>query len=235
MRGFLQKLQRSPIEVSFSEAEENCERDSEGTFLNSLRLIERIAFGRKSVLREADIADVAQEVALRLWKWRGKFSDKSDRMTREDWDSFTARTAHNEINRYCSKRIRKNEVQLEEVPLIQAPAIEGDADAEMLSLVTNVWQGICGLSVYQRRALLLHSPDLLIYFMQFSVTEHTIVQALGMTEEEWGNVVLRLPLTDVEIATMTNTNGLHLDLKLAAQAIKKARFDARKKLKRLEK
>ncbi|MBX3295472.1 MAG: hypothetical protein KF762_07155 [Acidobacteria bacterium] len=234
MRGsFLQKLQPSPGDAPVAEAEENCANASEGLIRDSINLIKRVAFGRRAVVHKDDIPDIAQEAALRLWKWREKFGDKSEEMTREDWDSFTARTAHNEINRYSSKRIKKNEVALDTAQTVLTRSTEGDADIEVVSLVRDVWQGICSLSLHQRRALLLHSIDLLVYFMQCGIKEHAIRESIDITKEEWERIVLRLPLSDREIAQMANSNGKASDSKLAAQAVKKARFDARKKLKRL--
>lgn len=230
---FLQKLQPSPGDAPLTEAEDNRANAIEGLIRDTISLIKRVAFGRKAVVHEDDIPDIAQEAALRLWKWREKFGDKSEEMTREDWDSFTARTALNEINRYCSKRIKKNEVALDAAPPVPTRSTEGDADTEVISLVRNVWQGICGLSLHQRRALLLHSIDLLVYFMQFGIEERTIRESIDITKEEWERIVLRLPLSDKEIAQMANSNGNAGNTKLAAQAVKKARFDARKKLKRL--
>jgi DNA-directed RNA polymerase specialized sigma24 family protein len=75
--------------------------DREGFFAGSLKLIRKVIAGRRSVVAD-DAPDISQEAALRLWKWLTKFEDKSSRMAEADWKSFTARTAHNEVNRNLS-------------------------------------------------------------------------------------------------------------------------------------
>ncbi|MGH9947585.1 MAG: RNA polymerase sigma factor [Pyrinomonadaceae bacterium] len=214
-----------------TEARRSCHEHS---VVDSLLLIKKVAYGRTAALREGDVADVVQETALRLWKWLGKYGDRGNEMTGPDWESFTARTAHNEINRYWSNRIKGSEVSLDEVHSIPGGSLEGDANAEMISLVKNVWQEICILSLRQRRSLLLHSPELVLYFFQYGIEERAIANVLGMDDEEWRRVLTRLPLTDIEIAEITRDSEDDREIQLVAHSVKKARFDARKRLKRLK-
>ena len=124
---------------------------------------------------------------------------------------------------------------LDEASLISARTVEGSSDAEMVSLVTNVWQETCRLSLYQRQALLLNSPDLMIYFIQYGISEAAIVESLEVSNEQWRDILEKLPLSDVEIAAIARSHKNDRDPGAATRAIRKARFDARKKLGRLRK
>ena len=208
-------------------------RRDEVSFVSALALIWRVIYGRRYALPEADAPDVAQEAALRLWKWSEKFQQRSDEMTAAEWSSFTAKTAHNEVNRYSASSKRAAEVPIDEAGLIQDRAPAGNADSEMFSLVREVWQEICRLSLYQRRALLLSSIELLIYFLQFGISESAVVASLEITEEEWPEIAGRMPLSDNEIAAIARPHRNALDQEASCRAIKKARFDARTRLKEL--
>lgn len=208
----------------------------ENLFVGIGVLVRRVAYGRIPILQAADIPDIVQDVSLRLWKWCMKYGEKSERMTDTDWNSFTARTAHNEINRYYSNRKGlRDDVSLDEAASVPTSAPEGNTDVEMISLVNKVWQEICSLSVYQRRSLLLHSSDLIIHFMLSGIEEETIARTLEFDGEEWQQIIERLPLTDAEIAEIFLKSYVSGNRQPNAGAVKKARFDARKKLKGLEK
>lgn len=211
------------------------ERTGENLFVAIVLLARRVARGRIPMLQATDIPDIVQDVSLRLWKWSTKYGEESEAMTETDWKSFTARTAHNEINRYYSNRMRsKNEVPLDEAASIASKAPEGNAEVEVVSLVNKVWQEICSVSVYQRRSLLLHSPDLIVYFLLCGIEEAAIARTLKFNDEEWQQIVDRLPFTDAEIAEISHD---HRSGKRQPNAgtVRKARFDARKKLKGLGK
>lgn len=179
--------------------------------------------------------DIAQEAVLRLWKWREKYQEKAIELKMSEWDSFSATTAHNEIKRYFSNRLRGNEVPLDEAVWTGNETPEGNADSEMFSLTRKVWQEICRLTLYQRRALLLGAPELVVYLIQFGVDEQGIVASLEISNEIWSDISERLPLSDREIAAIARTSRMISDPEAAALAIGKARFDARKKLGRLKK
>ncbi|MFN0140732.1 MAG: RNA polymerase sigma factor [Pyrinomonadaceae bacterium] len=207
--------------------------DREGFFAESLKLIRKVIAGRRSVLTD-DVPDISQETALRLWKWLKKYPEKSNGMSAEEWKSFTARSAYNEISRRRTKLIKQNEVPLEDVPSIQDLTRDFETDVEMTILVCEVWQGICKLSLYQRRALLFHSADLLIYLMQFRIDEKHIAEALSLEVEEWRILSLQMPLTDIEIAKLISGSSKITNTDSAVRNIKKARHDARKKLGKLK-
>jgi DNA-directed RNA polymerase specialized sigma24 family protein len=210
-------------------------RRGECSLVSAIDLIWRVVCGRRYAVPEADIPDIAQEAILRLWKWRERFQERANGMTMAEWDSFTAKTAHNEINRYFSNRLRGNEIPLDDAALLSNRTPEGDADCEMFSLIRKVWQEICGLTLYQRRALLLGAPELVVYLIQFGVNEQAIVASLEISTEDWPDILKRLPLSDREIAAIARSSRMISDPEAAALAIGKARFDARTKLGRLRK
>lgn len=229
-----QKNQRS---TSIRKSNKSKDNSSSGEILltSAFALVWRVILGRRAAVLEADISDVAQEAILRLWKWRERHPAKANGMTMAEWDSYTAKTAHNEINRFFLNQKGTNEVPIDEASLISANTAEGSSEAEMVSLVGNVWQETCKLSLYQRRALLLNSPDLMLYFLQFGVSEAAILESLEVSNEQWRDILERLPLSDVEIAAIARSHKTGRDPEAAARAIRKARFDARKKLGRLRK
>lgn len=142
-------------------------------------------------------------------------------MSGEDWNSFTARTAYNEVNRQLSRDGRQLRLSLDEVSETEEPSVEGQTDAEVFSLIEQVWQATCKLSLRQRRSLLLHSQELIIYLLQIGITEKQLATALDFSEKDWNDVCDRLPMTDAEIAERTEGT---------AGSIKKARYEARVKL-----
>jgi len=128
-----------------------------------------------------------------------------------------------------------NEVPLELVHEFEAKAQDAESDLEMKELVRKVWQGICNLSLYQRRALLLHSAETLIYLMQFGISESRIASELSFDFETWKVLSTQMPLTDMEIAKLVNGNGNPSEIETSVRNIKKARYDARKRLEKLNK
>lgn len=225
----LSKLQTSPGDPP---SESDSALDREGFFAESLKLIRKVIAGRRSVMAD-DVPDISQEAALRLWRWRSKFEDKSSQMAEGDWKSFVARTAHNEVNRNLSNRNKKNETSLDET---EALGDEVNASsAETFVLVKTVWQGICRLSLYQRQSLIFSSVDLVLYLFQFGIEEDDLLAELELTKESWERISTRMPLTDIEIAEIANPNSANGQRVATAGAVKKARFDARKRLKELMK
>ena len=194
---------------------------SEYSILAALPIVHRIVARRRSRLDPDDKSDLVQEVTLRIWRWRTKYQDKSEKMSGEDWNSFTARTAYNEVNRELSRDGRQLRLSLDEVSEIEEPSVEGQTDAEVFSLIEQVWQATCKLSLRQRRSLLLHSQELIIYFLQIGITGKQLAETLDFSEKDWNDVCDRLPMTDAEIAERTEGT---------AGSIKKARYEARVKL-----
>lgn len=210
-------------------------RRDDRSLISAFNLIWRVVSGRRYAVPDAEIPDIAQEAVVRLWKWREKYKEKANEMTDVEWDSFTAKTTHNEINRHLSRHQRVNEVSLGETELLHTRTPEGYADSEMGSLIRNVWQEICRLTPYQRRALLLGSPELFVYLVQFGIVETEIVASMEIEKDEWAGISARLPLSDLEIAAIARSSKAARDPVAAARAIGKARYDARRKLERLRK
>jgi DNA-directed RNA polymerase specialized sigma24 family protein len=194
---------------------------SEYSILAALPIVHRIVARRRSRLDPDNKSDLVQEVALRIWRWRAKHPDKSEQMSGDDWNSFAARTAYNEVNRQFSREGKPASLSLDEVPEIEQQSVEGQTGAEVFSLIQQVWQATCQMSLRQRRSLLLHSQELIIYFLQIGITEKDLAEALDFSEGAWDKIRDRLPLTDLEIVEVTEGT---------AGSIKKARYEARAKL-----
>ena len=203
---------------------------SESSFLEALPIVQFIVRRRRAALQQADISDLAQGIALRLWKWRGKYLKKSENMSSDDWSSFAARTAYNEVNRHFSKSARAISVDVENALNIAEPSVEGETEIEVFSLIHAVWQEICRLSLRQRRALLLHSQELVIYFLQSGISDNELSRILGISDDEWNEIRNRLPLSDAQIAEVINKDDQLRDMVSLAKSVKKARHEARTKL-----
>ena len=199
----------------------NSGQSSERSFLAALPIVRRIVGRRRSRIDSNNGSDLVQEVALRLWRWRIKYQDKGAQMSGEDWRSFAARTTYNEVNRQYSRDGRHLHLPLDEVPETEESSVDVQTNAEVFSLVQEVWQATCKLSLRQRRSLLLHSQELIIYFLQIGITEKQVAEILDLSEKDWNDVCDRLPMTDAEIAERTEGT---------AGSIKKARYEARVKL-----
>lgn len=232
-RSLHQKLQSFPGNVPSPDADIKPEHSSEGFIPEAFKLIKLITNAHRTSLPAFDIPDVVQDTSLRLWKWHIKFRERSSGMSRDEWRSFTARSTYNEISRSRTKSSRLKEVPLEFVPESEDKSQDAEADLEIKELVLKVWQGICCLSVYQRRALLLHSAETLIYLMQYGISEERIASALSFDIAMWKGLSAQIPFTDVEIARLVNENVGLVNSGEQVRNIKKARYDARKRLERL--
>ena len=233
-RSFLQKLQPAPGEPPSPEVHDISKRSGEGLIREALVLVKTITNRRRNGLPDSDIPDVTQETGLRLWKWIQKFNAKSERMSGEEWRSFAAKSAFNEVKRRRTKLVKQHEVPLEDIPKLTNLTDESESEMEMGILVQEVWQAICRLSLYQRQALLLHSAELLIYLVQFGIEEQAIARAVSLNVEDLNALLFQMPLTDIEIAKLVNSGKRRTTGELAVRAIKKARYDARRKLAKLK-
>lgn len=195
---------------------------TESPFLAAIPIVQRIVQRRQSQMNSANASDLVQEVALRLWRWTTNHHEKSESMSDDEWRAFAARTAYNEVSRSLSReRTAIANIDTDDVSAIETTPVEGQTEIEVVSLIRLVWQGICGLSLRQRRALLLHSQELIIYFLQTGITEKQLTETLDLSEKDWIDICDRLPMTDAEIAERTEGT---------AGSIKKARYEARVKL-----
>jgi DNA-directed RNA polymerase specialized sigma24 family protein len=200
---------------------------SENSFLAALPIVQRIVGRRRARFDSTNASDLVQEVALRLWRWRTNHKDTSEKMSGEEWNSFAARTAYNEVNRHFSGEKNAAKVPLELVSEVEEPSVEGQTEIEVSSLIHQVWQGICELSSRQRRALLLHSQELIIHFLQSGITDRDLAEALQFHEDRWYEIRNQLPMTDAQIARETEGRLIRPS---TAGSVKKARYEARVKL-----
>ncbi|NJM52124.1 MAG: hypothetical protein HC846_01265 [Blastocatellia bacterium] len=182
-----------------------------------------------------EAADLEQGIILRLLDWREKHREKSEKMSEGEWKSFAARAAYNEINRLFSEGITVETIPLEEIhEAADQKFVEGCAGAEVFSLVNRFWQGICSLSLRQRRALLFHSQELIIHLLESGVSDAELARVLELTEDEWSDIKDRLPFSDQQIADITHgESNSDKNNATSTKSIKKARFEARGKLQKL--
>jgi len=74
-----------------------------------------------------------------------------------------------------------------------------------------------------------------LYLFQFGIEEEELLARLKLSRESWERISARIPLNDSEIAEIANPNSANGQRQTTAGAVKKARFDARKRLKELMK
>ena len=203
---------------------------SEGSLLRVLPMIELIVRRRYATSSGSRIPDLIQEIATRLWAWRRKYRNKSDKMSPSEWEAFAARAAYNELNRH-QLNDGKNlaNISIDDVEVYE-PSLEGRTKIEVFSLIRQFWQQICQLSLRQRRALLLHSQELVVYFMQSGITDRELAEILGLCDSDWNDIRDRLPLSDIQVAEISIRGERLRKARSTARSIKKARYEARAKL-----
>jgi DNA-directed RNA polymerase specialized sigma24 family protein len=209
--------------------------NSEASFLAALPVVRAIVSRKVFSSWQSEASDMLQEISLRLLKWRAKYADRGDRMSPAEWESFAARTAYNEINRFYSNQNAVMSVPIEEAYSIPAAddSVGGRAPLEFTALTRIVWQEICGFTLRQRRALLLSSLELVVYISFSGVSDKEIAEVLEFTSEEWEKVKSELPLSDLQIAQLIGRkNDKNADLQILTKSVKKGRHEARRKLRR---
>lgn len=209
------------------------QKNSEDSFLAVLPVVRKIVRRRFVSLRQTEASDLEQGIVLRLLKWREKYPDISKNMSSGDWESFAARAAYNETNRHLSKngKAGRAHLPLDAVSEIESPErIVGESDAELQSLALFVWQGICRMTLRQRRALLLQNRKLVLNFLKGGIRDEELARGLEISENEWLEVKIKIPLKDAAIARF---GGEQSNLEPAIKSIKKARHEARGKLRKL--
>lgn len=206
-------------------------RPSEDSFLTAMPIVQRIAGRRRSQMNSTNASDLVQEIALRLWRWATNHREKSEGMSDDEWRAFAARTAYNEVCRSFSReRTAIANIDPDDVPTFETTAIEGQTGIEVFSLIRAVWQGICELSLRQRRSLLLHSQELIIYFLQSGISDEELAEVLEFKVAAWYDIRDRVPMTDVEIANTIECAGELVRPSPTVGSVKKARHEARVKL-----
>ncbi len=230
IESLLEEIPSTTIAVDDRQKSLGAAKNSERSLLDALSIVRLIVGRRRISFQYLDVSDIAQGIALRLWRWRNKNVEKSESMSDEEWASYAARTAYNEVNRHITKSARTG-VFLDDADYIAESSVEGETETEVFSLIRSVWRDVCGLSLSQRRALLLHSQELAIYFLQSGISNEDLSRILEFGESEWNDIRGRIPLSDVQIAKLTKEPNEKRGVAAIAGAIKKSRYDARKKLK----
>jgi len=228
-----------PIEPDDSEnserAEDLCyEADGDDTLIVSLGVAQKIVRRQGVAFWQSEASDILQSVALRLLKWRDKYREKSKEMSPEEWKSFAARAAYNEINRHYKNNSPAADVPLDSVSEpVAADCLQGQSEIEVCSLALEVWQKICSLSLRQRQALLFGSHELVLYLLQVGVTDDELAENLDLTIDEWMRVKEKLPLKNIQIAqVLKQLGGNQNSIEAISRSIKKARHEARAKVRR---
>ena len=230
----LQPIETDEREISEHAEDLSCRADRDDSLLASLPVVQKIVCGKRLIGWQSDAADIVQAVALRLLKWRGRNQEKSEEMSPDEWQSFAARTAFNEINRQNSNKLSVKEVPLEDgSEIVTAKSVEGQSEAELQSLTRIVWQKICLLTLRQRYALLLHNGQIVISLMQGGITDEEFATSLEMPLEEWLYLSDKIRLPDNKIAELVFERRGGKSLESLEKSIKKARYEAREKLRRV--
>lgn len=232
----LRRLSNNENSLLDSVKQPSHQKNSEDSFLTALPVVRKIVRRRFMLPRQAEALDLEQGIILRLLNWREKYPEKSEKMSEGDWESFAARTAYNETKRHFSKNAAgAAHFPLDVADEIESPqSVAGDSDAEFQSLASFVWLETCQLSLRQRRALLLHSRRLIVYFLIGGITDEELARSLELSEEDWLEIKNNLPLPDASIARYVRDRGdERRNLESIIKSIKKARHEARGKLRLL--
>ena len=207
--------------------------DSDDYLLTALPVVQKIVRRKTSFSWQSEASDLVQGIALRLLNWRDKYRERSEEMSPDEWQSFAAKTAYNEINRHYSNNYITN-VSLDSVEEIAAEVVlEGQSHSEVRSLAIRVWQKICSMTLRQRQALIYGSLELVIYLLKCGITDEELTQKLNLTMEEWADAKNRLPLKSFQIAELLKDAGNQNSVESISKSIKKARHEARAKLRRI--
>jgi DNA-directed RNA polymerase specialized sigma24 family protein len=200
--------------------------------LAAVPTIRKIVWRKLFSAKQSDAPDLVQKVILQLLTWRENNPNKIKEMTADEWQAFASTAAHHAVNR----RLSSNE-QLT-APLDDADEIPGNnliignTAIEVASLLRMFWQGICQLSLRQRRALLLNSETLLVILRLNGIGNSELSEILELDESELLEVIARLPLSDAQIVRLIvdRNNAKNKNIGSLARSIKKARHEARARL-----
>ena len=207
------------------------------SFLAVLPTIRQIVLRKLFRSKRDDAPDVVQKVILQLLTWRKHNPEKIEEMTAEEWQLFAFKAAHHAVK----KRLSNGENLTEQLDgTIEIPgddSIAGNTKAEVSSLLSVFWQGICQLSLRQRRALLLSSDSLLVLLKFSGISNQELGESLELSESEMPEIINRLPLKDASIALLIaesdDGDGKNQNIGSLTKSIKKARHEARARLQKL--
>jgi DNA-directed RNA polymerase specialized sigma24 family protein len=209
--------------------------DADDSWLDALREVKRVARRKSFSSWHREAADLVQEVALRLFKWRKNHENKSRGMSPEEWQRFAAGAARNEIRRRHAKQTSAREVPFDEAAECAAASAspEGNSIAERASLARAAWQEICTMTLRQRRALLFFSQQLHVLLLESGIRDEEIAAILEMSLEKWIETQKRTSLSDSQIADLINEISGGRAFGTSTRSVKKARAEARIKLRRI--
>ena len=237
---FLDELRRAVTAINATEPPESNEKlnlrsDSDESLLAVIPTVKQIVRRKLFSAQRADAPDLVQKVILQLLVRRENQPDKSEQMTADEWQKYASKTAYHAVNRHLSGN--KNTIQPLEAAL-EIPTqnyIIGNTDAEVASILRIFWQEICGLSLRQRRALLLNSELLIVILKQNGIGSQKLSEILELNECDLSEIIIRLPLPDAQIALLIaiEDNNKNQNIDSLTKSIKKARHEARARLKKL--
>ena len=220
-----------------SDANENqhpqTEADDE-SFLAVLPTIRQIVLRKLFRSKKDDAPDVVQKVIVQLLTWRKHNPEKIEEMTAEEWQLFAFKATHHAVKKRLPTGENLTEQLDETIEIPGDDSIAGNTAAEVSSLLSVFWQGICQLSLRQRRALLLGSDSLLVLLRFSGISNQELAESLELSESEMPEIINRLPLKDASIALLIadgdDSNGKNQNIGSLTRSIKKARHEARARL-----
>ena len=237
---FLDELRRTVTARGATEPPEpneklNLRSDSDESLLAVIPTVKNIVRRKLYSAQRADAPDLVQKVILQLLIRRENQPDKSERMTADEWQKYASKTAYHAVNRHLSDNKHLTEPLDSDLEIPNQNHIFGNTDAEVASLLWIFWQEICELSLRQRRALLLNSELLIVILKQNGVGNQKLSEVLELSECELSEIIVRLPMPDAQIALLTaiQDNNKNQNIDSLIKSIKKARHEARVRLKKL--
>lgn len=206
------------------------------SFLAAVPTVRKIVWRKLFSIRQTDAPDVVQKIILQLLTWRENNPNKIEEMSAQEWQSFASKTTYHAVNRRLSSSKHLIEPLDSAAEIPSENQIAGNTATEVASLLFVFWQGICQLSLRQRRALLLGSDSLLVILRLNGISNRELSEFLELSESELAKVINRLPLKDAQIALLIadrDRNGKNRNIGSLTKSIKKARHEARAKLQKL--
>jgi DNA-directed RNA polymerase specialized sigma24 family protein len=207
------------------------------SFLAALPTIRQIVWRKLFSRKPDDAPDLVQKVVLQLLTWRENNPNKIEEMSPEEWQSFASKAAHHAVNSSLSGSEHLIATLDEASEVVGDDLVAGNTQAELASLLSAFWQGICQLSLRQRRALLFSSDSLLVLLRFNGLSNQNLTEILEVDESELLEIIDRLPLKDAQIAQLIadrdGGNAKNRNISSLIKSIKKARHEARAKLQKL--
>lgn len=114
-------------------------------FLSALPTIRKIVWRRLFSSVRDGAPDAVQKIILQLLIWRKNNPDKIQEMSSDEWQSFASKTAYHAVNKPLpnNERFSAPLEDADEIP--SGTAVAGNTAAELASLLSVFWQGICQL------------------------------------------------------------------------------------------